>query len=64
MMVREASVSQEFWGHSKPRGVQTGGVLIPNVIDQRCFNIHLHNKSLATGISFCKNLQVNNVLRI
>lgn len=24
-MLREAPVSQEFWGHSKPRRVQTGG---------------------------------------
>ena len=27
----------------------------PNVIDHRHFNIHFHNKSPATGISFCKN---------
>ena len=30
----------------------------PNVIDHRHFNIHFHNKSPATGISFCKNLLV------
>ena len=33
-----------------------------NVIDQRCFSVHLHNKSLATGISFWKNPLVSNVL--
>ena len=26
----------------------------PNIIDLRRFNIHLQNKSPATGISFCK----------
>ena len=34
----------------------------PNIIDQRCFNIHLQHKLLATGSNFCKNPPVNNVL--
>lgn len=34
----------------------------PNIIDWRCFNIHLHNKLLAIGVSFYKNPPVNSVL--
>ena len=30
----------------------------------RCFDIHLHNKLLATGISFCKNTPVNKCVNI
>ena len=30
----------------------------------RHFSIHLHNKSLATGVGFCKNPLVNNVQTI
>ena len=33
-----------------------------NVIDRKRFNIHLDNKLLATGLNFCKNSLVNNVL--
>ena len=36
-------------------------LLLPSIIDQRGFNVHLHNKQLATGISFCKNPPINNV---
>ena len=38
--------------------------LLPELIDQRCFNIHLRNKLLTTGVSFCKNPPSNNVLSI
>ena len=31
----------------------------PNVIGQ-CFDIHLYNKSPATGVSFCKNPLLSN----
>ena len=30
---------------------------------RECFNSHLHRKSLVTGIDFCKNPSVNNVLK-
>lgn len=31
---------------------------------QGCFYIHLHNKSLASGISFCKNPPINNMFNV
>ena len=34
-----------------------------NVIDWKCFNIHLHNNSPAIGISVCKKTPVNKELR-
>ena len=36
-------------------------LLLPQCYRLVCFNSHLHNKLLATGINFCKNLSVNNV---
>ena len=37
-------------------------LLLPEWYWPECFNIHLHNQSLATGVSFCKSPLVNNVL--
>ena len=37
-------------------------VCYPNVTDWRPFNLHLHNRSPATGIRFCKNPPLSSVL--
>ena len=38
------------------------GLLLPECYGPECFNIHLDNKSPVTGITFCKNPPVNNML--
>ena len=37
-------------------------LLLPECYGPECFNIHLYNKSTVTGITFCKNPPVNNML--
>ena len=63
---KQADFSRVFQVLSSSNNLLTRDILIHlfylNIIDQRLFNIHLHNKSLAIGVNFCKNPPVNNML--
>ena len=63
---KQAAFSRVFQVLSYSNNLLTTDILIhlfyPNIIDQRLFNIDLHNKSLAIGVNFCKNPLVNNML--
>ena len=46
-------LTKDIWTH----------LLLPTHYWPECFNILLHNKSLATGVSFCRNPLVSNLWR-